>query len=131
FDHGFELWKSNGTEAGTVLVKDIFPGLSGSSGKSANAGDGGDPRRPAWPVAASPSPDERMAVPIPVRRRPLHCITHLFPTLEAPPLQGQRPQHLPPRLDQVQVRRVLRLEDKLPPWVRQRKQQDVRRPVRL
>ncbi len=24
--HGFELWKSNGTEAGTVMVKDINPG---------------------------------------------------------------------------------------------------------
>jgi ELWxxDGT repeat protein len=28
--HGFELWKSDGTEAGTVLVKDIFPGRGGS-----------------------------------------------------------------------------------------------------
>lgn len=28
---GFELWKSDGTEAGTVLVKDINPGLSGSA----------------------------------------------------------------------------------------------------
>ncbi len=25
-DHGVELWKSDGTEAGTVLVKDIYPG---------------------------------------------------------------------------------------------------------
>ena len=24
--HGYELWKSDGTEAGTVLVKDIWPG---------------------------------------------------------------------------------------------------------
>ncbi|HEV7517183.1 MAG TPA: ELWxxDGT repeat protein [Thermoanaerobaculia bacterium] len=24
--HGFELWKSDGTDAGTVLVKDVFPG---------------------------------------------------------------------------------------------------------
>jgi ELWxxDGT repeat protein len=29
--HGEELWKSDGTEAGTVLVEDINPG-SGSSG---------------------------------------------------------------------------------------------------
>ena len=28
--HGFELWKSNGTAAGTVLVKDINPGSKGS-----------------------------------------------------------------------------------------------------
>ena len=28
--HGFELWKSNGTEQGTVMIKDIFPGESGS-----------------------------------------------------------------------------------------------------
>ncbi|HSK77590.1 MAG TPA: ELWxxDGT repeat protein [Thermoanaerobaculia bacterium] len=27
---GLELWKSDGTEAGTVLVKDIYPGESGS-----------------------------------------------------------------------------------------------------
>ncbi|MBI1880696.1 MAG: hyalin [Chloroflexi bacterium] len=28
--NGFELWKSNGTAAGTTLVKDILPGSSGS-----------------------------------------------------------------------------------------------------
>jgi len=28
--HGIELWKSDGTEAGTVMVKDIFPGSGGS-----------------------------------------------------------------------------------------------------
>ena len=28
---GAELWKSDGTEAGTVLVKDINPGSAGSS----------------------------------------------------------------------------------------------------
>lgn len=29
-EHGFELWKSDGTAAGTVLVKDILPGSDGS-----------------------------------------------------------------------------------------------------
>src|SRR3989339_430820 len=28
--HGYELWKSDGTDAGTMLVKDIFPGTSNS-----------------------------------------------------------------------------------------------------
>ena len=35
---GRELWKSDGTEAGTVLVKDINPGSAGSIG----------PRRAIW-----------------------------------------------------------------------------------
>lgn len=36
---GMELWKSNGTVAGTVLVKDIFPGLTSSHfGHFVNAG---------------------------------------------------------------------------------------------
>jgi ELWxxDGT repeat protein len=38
--HGRELWKSDGTEAGTVLVKDIHPGEY-DSGPSALAGVGG------------------------------------------------------------------------------------------
>ena len=29
--HGIELWKSNGTDAGTVLVKDVNPGIETSS----------------------------------------------------------------------------------------------------
>ena len=42
-DHGTELWRSDGTEAGTFLVKDIFPGLFGSNsfGRLESAGAGG------------------------------------------------------------------------------------------
>ena len=40
--HGQELWKSDGTEAGTVLVKDINPGGdSYGSGPSSLTGVGG------------------------------------------------------------------------------------------
>ena len=40
--HGEELWKSDGTEAGTVLVKDIDPGLdSGYSGSDVLTDVGG------------------------------------------------------------------------------------------
>jgi len=28
-EHGYELWKSDGTEEGTVMVKDLNPGSSG------------------------------------------------------------------------------------------------------
>lgn len=38
--HGRELWRSDGTDAGTVLVKDIIPG-SGSSTLNSLAGAGG------------------------------------------------------------------------------------------
>jgi ELWxxDGT repeat protein len=33
-DKGYELWKTNGTAAGTVLVKDIEPGLETVTGFS-------------------------------------------------------------------------------------------------
>ena len=31
FFHGNELWKSDGTDAGTVMVADIVPGTGGAS----------------------------------------------------------------------------------------------------
>ena len=103
--------------------------LSGSSGKSPDTRDGRDPRPASRPVAPPAAPDERVAVLVPVRRRLLDRPADLLPGLEPPPLQRQRLQHLPPRLDQVQVRRVLRLEDELPPRVGQAEQQHVGRPV--
>jgi ELWxxDGT repeat protein len=39
--HGRELWKSDGTETGTVLVKDIVPGLESSTPWPGLAGSGG------------------------------------------------------------------------------------------
>ena len=32
--HGWELWQTDGTAAGTVLVKDIYPGARGSTPRS-------------------------------------------------------------------------------------------------
>jgi ELWxxDGT repeat protein len=34
--HGYELWKSDGTGAGTALVKDIYPGMVGTIANSSN-----------------------------------------------------------------------------------------------
>ena len=43
-----------------------------------------------------------------------HRLAELLPRLEPTALQRQGAQHLPPRLDQVEVGRVRRLEDELP-----------------
>jgi ELWxxDGT repeat protein len=34
--HGYELWKTDGTTAGTALVRDIYPGPTGSMGNSSS-----------------------------------------------------------------------------------------------
>ena len=47
-------------------------------------------------VPASATPDERVAMPVPVRRRPLDRPADLLPGLEPPPLQRQALEHLPP-----------------------------------
>ena len=49
-------------------------------------------------------------------------LADLLPCLESAPSERERTQRLPPRLDQVQVRCVLRLEDELPARVCERKQ---------
>src|SRR5262249_19208646 len=92
--------------------------LSGASGKSPDARYRGYPRPASRSVATAAPPDERMAVLVPVGRRFFDGLADVLPRLEPTPFQRQRAQHLPPRLDQVQVRRVLRLEDELPAGVR-------------
>src|SRR3954470_19573861 len=69
------------------------------------------------------APDEGMTVRIPVRRRLRNGGGELVPGLEATPGQGERAQDLPPRLNQVEVRRGL--EHHLPAWMRQQEQQCV------
>src|SRR5262249_20855723 len=46
--HGLELWKSDGTEKGTVMVKDINPGPA-SSVEWRRPGDTAPPRKPRNP----------------------------------------------------------------------------------
>ncbi len=41
-DLGSELWKSDGTQTGTQLVADLFPGAEGAFGSSPELGNGGD-----------------------------------------------------------------------------------------
>ncbi len=54
-----------------------------------------------------------MSVSVPVGRSFLYCLADFLPCLKAPALECQRAQHLPPRLDQVQVSGVLGLADEL------------------
>src|SRR3954449_7319102 len=75
------------------------------------------------------APDEGMFVLVPVGGCAFDGLRDLGPGLEAAPFEGQRAQDLPPRLDQVQVGRVLGLEDELPARMEQAEQQHVRRAV--
>ena len=76
-------------------------------------------------MAPAAAPDERVPVLVPVGGGALDGLLDLGPGIEAPPFKDQGAQHLPPRLDEVQVGRVLRLEDELPAWMGQGEQQYV------
>ena len=70
-----------------------------------------------------------MLVRVPVRGATPDGLFDLGPGLEASALQRQGAHDLPPGLDQVQVGRVLGLEDELPARMEQAEQQHVRRAV--
>jgi hypothetical protein len=80
-------------------------------------------------MAPTASPDEGMLVLVPVGSGAFNRLLDLGPGLEASPFQGQGAQHLPPGLDQVEVGRVLGLEDELPARMEQAEQQNIRRAV--
>src|SRR3954471_21871582 len=76
-------------------------------------------------MAPSAPPDKGVLVGVPVIGGTLHGLLDLGPCLKATPLQRKRAQHLPPRLQQVQIGGIDRLEHKLPTRVNQREQQHV------
>src|SRR3954465_13577204 len=88
--------------------------LSGSSGKSCSFVQERDARLSARAMTAAPSPDEGMAARVPVFGRLCDGLGDLVPGLEATSGPGERAQHLPPRLDEVEVGGVFRLELHLP-----------------
>src|SRR3954447_8055680 len=92
-----------------------MPKFSGAPGKSPDTRGDGDPRLTFRPVPSPSAPGERVAMLVPVRRRLFNRLGDLLPGLEPPALQRQRLQHLPPRLDRVEIGRVHRPEDELPP----------------
>src|SRR4051794_14925562 len=76
-------------------------------------------------MASAAAPDKRVLVLVPVSGGTLDGLLDLDPGVEPSALESQRAQHLPPRLDKVQVGRILRLEHELPAWVGQGEQQHV------
>src|SRR3712207_5323047 len=75
-------------------------------------------------TAPSP-PDEGVAVRVPVSGCLRDGLYDRVPGLEAAAGESQRAQHLPPRLDEVEVGGILRLEHHLPARVRQHEQEHV------
>ena len=49
---------------------------------------------------------------VPVHRRLLDRFDHLVPGLKTAPFEGEGGQRFPPRLNQVEIGRILRLKDK-------------------
>ena len=62
---------------------------------------------------------------VPVRGSAPDGLFDLGPGLKAAALQRQRAQDFPPRLDQVQVSRILGLEDEFPARVGEREQEHI------
>src|SRR3954454_6581102 len=78
---------------------------------------GGDAEPARRAMAPATAPDERVLVLVPVGGGTLDGLLDLGPGVEAPSFDGERAQHLPPRLDEVQVGRIFWLEHELPAWV--------------
>src|SRR3954453_10550949 len=91
----------------------------------------GEPGAVWGAVPPSAAPEEGVLVLVPVRGGAPDGLFDLRPSLEAAALQCQRAQDLPPRLDQVQVGRVLGLEYELPARVGQSEEQHIGRAVRI
>jgi hypothetical protein len=68
----------------------------------------------------APAPHKGVPVLIPIGRCGRNGPADRFPGLETTAFEGERPQHLPLGLNQVEIRCILRLEDELPGRMRQR-----------
>src|SRR4051795_9719837 len=80
-------------------------------------------------MAPTASPDEGMLVLVPVGGGAFNRLLDLGPGFEPAAFQSQGAEHLPPGLDQVEVGRILGLEDELPARMEQAEQQHVGRAV--
>src|SRR4029078_6785623 len=85
----------------------------------------GDPGAARDAVAPSAAPEEGVLMRVPVCGGTPDGLFDLGPGFEAAPFESQGAQDLPPRFDQVQVSRILGLEDELPARIGQSKEQHI------
>src|SRR4051794_20053458 len=90
-----------------------------------NIWHGGDPGAARGAVSPSAAPDKGVLVRVPIRGGAPDGFFDLGPSLEATAFQRQRAQDLPPRFDQVQIGRILGLENELPARMGEREQQHI------
>ena len=60
-------------------------------------------------------PDKWMTMFVPIGCGGFDRLLHFRPSLEAAAFERERAQDFPPRLDEIEIRGILRLEDELPP----------------
>src|SRR3954452_23188023 len=81
----------------------VIAELSGASAKSMRLWCCCDTETTWGAMPPSAPPDKGVLVGVPVIGGTLHGLLDLGPCLKATPLQRKRAQHLPPRLQQVQI----------------------------
>ncbi len=82
-------------------------------------------------MSAALAPDKGVFMSIPVSTSCMHSLLYLLPGGKTPALQSQRAQHLPPRLDEVQVSSIHGLENELPSRMSSREEHGINRAVCL
>ena len=84
-----------------------------------------DPGAARSAMTPAPAPEEGVLVRLSILGGAFDRLFDLRPSIEPAPLQRQRAQDLPPRLDQVQIGCVFRLEDKFPARMGQIEQEHI------
>jgi hypothetical protein len=91
----------------------------------------GDPRAARGAVAPFAAPPKGVLVGVPVCGGAPDSLLDLGPSLEPAALERWRVEDFPPRLDEVQIGRILGLEHELPARVGEREQENIGGAVRV
>ncbi len=88
-------------------------------------GQAGNTKLSRRAMSAPFSPNKGMLVFVPVSAGFCNNWFHLFPGLEPLAFERKRLERLPPRLNQIEIGGIFRLENKFPAWMGQVKEQDI------